>query len=268
MIGTLLNVATIIIGGALGMLLGGRLPERLRQTVVAGLGLFVLVLGVQTFLQTRNSLVVLASLLIGSLLGEWWQVEEGIRNVGRWLESRVSRGKAKPLPVTGQVQETNSAAMAVSEEAQLAAMARQERFVRGFFTASLLFCVGPIAILGSIEDGMTGNYQLLAVKSVLDGFAAMAFASSLGVGVLFSALPILIYQGGISLAAERIRPLISDLMMGEMSATGGVLLVAIAISSLLELRKIRTGSFLPALLVAPLLVAILTLLGINWASLP
>jgi uncharacterized membrane protein YqgA involved in biofilm formation len=244
-------------GGGLGVLLAGRLPERLRQTVVAGLGLFVLVLGVQTFLQTRNSLVVLGSLLVGSLLGEWWQVEEGIQNVGRWLEGRFSRRSAK-----------KTAALGTSEDAQSLAKAQSERFVRGFFTASLVFCVGPIAILGSIENGMTGNYQLLAVKSILDGFAAMAFASSLGVGVLFSALPILLYQGSISLAAVQIRPLISDLMMGEMTATGGVLLVAIAISSLLEIKKIRTGSFLPALLIAPLLVFVLTLLGVNWASLP
>jgi uncharacterized membrane protein YqgA involved in biofilm formation len=140
----------------------------------------------------------------------------------------------------------------------------QNRFVRGFFTASLLFCVGPIAILGSIQDGLSGNYQLLAVKSVLDGFAAVAFASSLGVGVLFSALPILVYQGGVSLLATQIQPLVSEAMMTEMTATGGVLLMAIAIGNLLELRPIRSGNFLPALLVAPLLVALLTAVGIQW----
>jgi uncharacterized protein len=261
MTGTLLNVITIIVGGCVGVLLGGRLPERLRQTVVAGLGLFVLVLGVQTFFQTHNSLVVLGSLLIGAMLGEWLQVEEGIRNLGRWLEARFSGRKAKSIVSAADLSEGEVSAAA-------AAVLKQERFVRGFFTASLVFCVGPIAILGSIEDGMTGNYQLLAVKAILDGFAAMAFASSLGIGVVFSALPILLYQGGISLAAVQIRPIISDLMLSEMSATGGVILVAIAISSLLEIKQIRTGSFLPALLVAPILVAVLTLLGINWASLP
>lgn len=260
MTGTLLNVVTIIIGGGLGVLLGGRLPERLRQTVVAGLGLFVLVLGVQTFFQTHNSLVVLGSLLIGGLIGEWLQVEEGIRNLGRWLEARFAK-KKDDQPAAGEP--SADAALAAASAAS-----KQERFVRGFFTASLVFCVGPIAILGSIEDGMTGNYHLLAVKAILDGFAAMAFASSLGVGVMFSALPILVYQGGISLAAVQIRPMISDLMLAEMSATGGVILVAIAISSLLEIRPIRTGSFLPALIVAPLLVALLTILGINWAGLP
>ncbi len=248
MTGTFINVATIVIGGSVGCLLGGRLPDGLRRTVVAGLGLFVLALGLQSFLQTHNSLVVLGSLLIGALLGEWWQVEEGIRRLGRWLEQHF-QGKATVGGAEAQV-------------------ARQERFVRGFFAASLLFCVGPIAIMGSIEDGLTGNFQLLAVKAILDGFAAMAFASSLGTGVIFSALPILVYQGGITLAAGQIKPLITDLMMNEMSATGGLLLMAIAISSLLELKPIRSGNYLPALLVAPLLVAAMAALGINWASLP
>lgn len=246
MTGTIINVIAILVGGGLGALLGSRLPDRIRHTVMAGMGLFVLAIGLQMFLKTANSLVVLASLVIGIILGEWWQIEEGIRWMGRMIERRV-------MPQNG-----------TAEEHQV----RQERFVRGFFTASLLFCVGPIAIIGSIQDGLTGNYQLLAVKSVLDGFASIAFASSLGVGVLFSALPILIYQGGISLAATQIQPFFSNPMMVEMTATGGVLLMAIAISSLLELKPIRTGNLLPALIVAPLLVVALTALGVNWAALP
>jgi uncharacterized membrane protein YqgA involved in biofilm formation len=246
MTGTIINVIAILIGGTLGATLGGRLPDRIRQTVMTGMGLFVLAIGLQMFLKTANSLVVLASLVIGIILGEWWQIEEGIRWLGRTLERRL-------MPRNG-----------TQEEHQ----ARQERFVRGFFTASLLFCVGPIAILGSIQDGLTGNYQLLAVKSILDGFASVAFASSLGIGVLFSALPILLYQGGLSLAANQIQPFFSNPMMTEMTATGGVVLMAIAISSLLELKPMRTGNFLPALIVAPLLVAALTALGVNWVSLP
>jgi uncharacterized protein len=242
MTGTIINVVAILIGGGLGLLVGGRLPDRLRQTVMAGMGLFVLAIGVQMFLKTQNSLVVLGSLVIGIIIGEWMRIEDGIHWLGRWLETRV-------MPQGG-------------EQADHAL--RQERFVRGFFTASLLFCIGPIAILGSIQDGMAGNYQLLAVKSVLDGFASVAFASSMGVGVLFSALPILLYQGGISLAAAQINSFVTQPMMNEMTATGGVLLMAIAISSLLEIRQIRAGNFLPALIIAPLIVAILTALGIQW----
>jgi len=242
MTGTIINVIAILVGGILGTFLGSRLPERLRQTVMTGLGLFVLAIGIEMFLDTKNSLVVLGSLVFGILLGEWWQVEEGIRWLGRVLEKRI-------MPKNGS-QDDHAA--------------RQDRFVRGFFTASLLFCVGPIAILGSIQDGLSGDYQLLVVKSVLDGFAALAFASSLGVGVIFSALPILLYQGGISLAAGQLRALVTEPMMVEMTATGGVILMAIAVSNLLEIKQIRAGNFLPALILAPLAVALLTALGIDW----
>ncbi len=235
MVGTLINVITIIVGGVLGVFLGSRLPERLRQTVVAGLGLFTFAFGLKMFITTQNSLVVLASLLFGALLGEWWQVERGLQNLGVWMERWF-------LHFTGGTSD--------------------QRFVRGFLTASLVFCVGPMAILGSIQDGLTGNYQTLAVKAVLDGFAALAFASSLGVGVLFSALVVFVYQGAISLMAFQVQALVSDAMMVEMTATGGVILLAIAISGLLEIRQIRSGNFLPALFIAPLVVLLFSALGI------
>ena len=235
MIGTLINVATVVVGGLLGVALGSRLPERLRQTVIAGLGLFTLAFGLQMFLSTKNALVVLGSLLIGALLGEWWRVEDGLKNLGGWLETRL-------MPVGSGVGEN--------------------RFVRGFLTASLVFCVGPMAILGSIQDGLTGNYQTLAVKSILDGFGALAFASTLGVGVVFSALVVFVYQGAITLLAFQLQALVSDAMMVEMTATGGVILLAIAISSLLEIRPIRSGNFLPALVVAPLMVLLMQWLGL------
>jgi uncharacterized membrane protein YqgA involved in biofilm formation len=140
--------------------------------------------------------------------------------------------------------------------------ASDSNFVRGFLTASLLFCVGPMTILGSIQDGLTGDYNLLAVKSVLDGFASLAFASTLGVGVLFSALVILVFQGGISLLAVQLSALVTAPMLNEMTAAGGVILVGLALSSILEIKKIRMGNFLPALAVAPLIVWILNLLGV------
>ena len=134
--------------------------------------------------------------------------------------------------------------------------------MRGFLTASLLFCVGPMTILGSIQDGLTGNYELLTVKSVLDGFASLAFASTLGVGVLFSTLVILVFQGGISLLAVQLNALVTAPMLNEMTAAGGVILMGLALSSLLEIKKIRVGNFLPALAIAPLIVWILNWLGI------
>lgn len=235
MTGTLINVATILIGGMLGLAMGSRLPERLRQTVMAGLGLFTFAYGLKMFLSTQNALAVLGSLLIGALLGEWWRVEDGLKNLGRWLETRLMRR---------------------------ADASEDNRFVRGFLTASLVFCVGPMAILGSIQDGLTGNFQTLAVKAILDGFGAMAFASSLGVGVLFSALVLFGYQGSITLLAGQLQALVTAEMMQEMNATGGVILLAIAVSSLLEIKPIRAGSFLPALVIAPLLVALMQWMGV------
>jgi uncharacterized membrane protein YqgA involved in biofilm formation len=254
MIGTLINIATVLAGGTLGLLFGSRLPERVRKTVIAGLGLFTLVYGVQDFLNTQNPLIVLGSLLIGALLGEWWKIEEGLQNVGKWLEARFG-GK------TAAKSDNQLASSSVPSASSSGAPSRN--FVRGFLTASLVFCVGPMTILGSIQDGLKGDYSLLAIKSVLDGFAALAFASTLGVGVLFSVIVILFFQGGISLLAAQLSAVVTPVMMAELTAVGGVLLVGIAISSLLEIKPIRVGNFLPALAIAPLIVALLAFLGVK-----
>jgi uncharacterized membrane protein YqgA involved in biofilm formation len=235
MIGTLINVAAILVGGSLGLLFGGRLPERLKATVIAGMGLFTAVTGIKMFLETQNSLVVLGSLVIGALLGEWWKIEDGLQHLGEILERRFNRS-----------------------DSESGRFAHFGDFVRGFMTASLLFCIGPIAILGSIQAGLTGDTNLLVIKSVLDGFAAMAFASTLGVGVLFSAAMILVYQGSITLLAAQLNALVTKPMMAELTATGGVLLLGIAISNLLEIKKIRVGNFLPALGIAPLIMWIIS----------
>jgi hypothetical protein len=240
MTGTIINIVAVLVGGGLGLLFGARLSDHLKRTVMAGLGLFAAVTGIKMFLETNNSLVVLGAILIGALLGEWWRIEDGLQNLGRWLEKRLNGGEAK------------------NPEA-----ASDSRFVRGFLTASLLFCVGPMAILGSIQDGLTGNYNTLAIKSVLDGFGALAFTSTLGIGVLFSVFVILVYQGGISLLAAQLNSVITPAMLTEMTAAGGVIILGISISSLLELRPIRVGNFLPALIIAPLIVAILAFLGIK-----
>jgi len=227
------------------MIFGARLPERVRHTVLAGLGLFTAVMGVQLFLKTQNSIIVLVSILVGGLIGEWWRIEDGLSWLGRILENHFS---------PQQITEVNS----VNLPPRYAS-----RFIRGFLTASLVFCVGPMTILGSIQDGLVGDYHLLAIKAVLDGFAAFAFASSLGVGVLFSILTVFIYQGSLSLLAAQAQVIISPTMMTEMSAVGGVILVGIAISSLLEIRPIRVGNYLPALVIAPALVALLSIIGIK-----
>lgn len=232
MTGTLLNIAAIVAGSILGLIFGARIPTKLKETIIAGMGIFIAAMGVQMFLKTENSLIVLGALLVGTLLGEWWRIEDGIHKLGEFLERRFS----------GEADDGSN------------------KFVRGFLTASLLFCVGPIAILGSIQDGLTGDYSLLAVKSVLDGFASIAFASTLGIGVAFSSLILLVYQGGISLMAAQLDALVTASMMNELTATGGILLIGIGISNLLEIKKIRAGNMLPALLIAPVIVWVLRLL--------
>ncbi len=234
MIGTILNIIAVLAGGGIGMLFGARLSDHLKNSVINGMGLFTVAVGLKMFTSTQNELLVLGALIIGVLMGEWWKIEERLQAFGAWLEQRFA-----PSEESGQ----------------------SSRFVRGFLTASLLYCIGPLAILGSIQDGLSGDYKLLAIKSVLDGFASIAFASTLGIGVLFSAVVLLIYQGGISLMAGFFSSFLTEPMIAEMTATGGVLLIGVGISSLLEIKKIRVGNFLPALAIAPLIVWLTTLAG-------
>ena len=231
MTGTFINIAAILIGGTVGLFFGSRIPERFKNTVIAGMGLFTAAMGLQMFFKSNNQLIVLGALIIGALLGEWLGIEDGLQALGEALEKRFSSDKE---------------------------IGSGSRFVRGFMVSSLLFCIGPLAILGSIQDGLTGDYNLLAVKSMLDGFASIAFASTLGVGVMFSSLIILVYQGGISLLAGQLNAIVTDPMMAEMTATGGVILLGVAFSNLMEIKKIRVGNFLPALAVAPLIVWVLS----------
>lgn len=231
MIGTFINAATIVLGSLLGVLMGTRLSSKLRDTIVVGLGLFTFGYGLIAFIETVNPLIPLGGLLIGALLGEWWQIEEGLEKLGIFLRNLFIRKDT------------------LAEE--------PTSFVEGFVTASLVFVIGPIAILGSIQDGLTGDFEMLTIKAILDGFASIAFASSLGIGVAFSALSIFVYQGAITLLAGLFSQYFSAAMMTEMTAVGGLILMAIALSSLLAIKKIRTGSYLPALMVTPLIVFVL-----------
>jgi hypothetical protein len=223
--GTIINVAAVLVGGTAGLLLGSRVPERWREMLMDGVGLVVIIIGLQMALKTANVLIVLGSILVGGILGEWAGLEGRLEATGDWLKERL-RGRG------------------------------QARFTEGFVAASVLFCVGPMAVLGAINDGLRGDYSLLAVKSALDGISALAFASTMGVGVLFSSLAVLAYQGGISLLAGLAQSALSDAVVREMTATGGVIVLGIGLR-LLQLRQLRVANFLPALLLAPLLVAIL-----------
>lgn len=235
--GTVINAVAIVLAGIVGTVIGDRLPGRMRQTVVAGLGVISLLIGLQMALKTEHLLIVLGSVVLGAVVGEALDLDARMESLGRWLERSVQR-----LGFVGS---------GAGEEGSSSG-----GFSRGFVVASLMFCIGPMAIMGSIQDGLTGDYQILAVKSMLDGFASIAFASTLGIGVAFSALPVLLYQGGLTLGAGWLKSLLTEAMVTEMTATGGLLIVAMALQ-ILEVRRIRVANLLPAIVLAPLGVAVL-----------
>lgn len=235
MAGTFINVAAILAGTILGLLLGTRFTERLRSTLISGIGIFTAFLGCSMFLKSENTVVSLLGIVIGTCLGEWMNIEGGLEKLGGWFQMLVQKIFGKDR--SGE----------------------RERFIQAFLTATLLFGIGPMSILGSIQDGLTGDYKLLAIKSILDGVTSIVFASTMGFGVAFSVIPILLYQGSISLLAVNAQSIMPDSMIAEMTATGGVILGAIALSSLLDIKKIRVSSMIPALFVTPLIVWILSL---------
>jgi len=242
-VGTLINVAAVLAGTALGTVLGARLPERIRETVMHSLGLVTLLVGADAGLQAfrpplteaaprASVLIVMGSVLLGGIVGEAVGIERGLTRLGDALRARFGRG--------------------------------QSRFTEGFVVASLVFCVGPLTILGSLQDGLRGDYRLLAIKSLLDGFAALAFASALGWGVGFSALTIVVYQGGLTLAAAAVAGALTgpggDVLVAAVTAVGGVMIIGIGLR-LLDLRQVRVANLLPALVLSPAAFAVVLAFG-------
>lgn len=241
--GTLLNMLTVAVGGALGLLVGNRLPERVQASVVTGLGLITFYIGVDNVGLTGNPIVTLLSVAIGVLVGEWLGLDDALNRFGGWLQRRFAGG-----------------ATADNAESQ----SDRERFITGFVTASLVFCIGPLTFLGALYDGMglPLGFRMLAIKSTLDGFAALAFAASFGAGVLFSILTIFVLQGGLALVGFLAGQVMTEPMLNETTAVGGVLLMGLALV-LLDIKRPRMANFLPALLVAPALVALADAVGVN-----
>jgi uncharacterized protein len=231
LIGTAINVGTVVAGSIVGRAIGARLPDRVRETVMHVIALTTMVLGIQMLLSGPDVLVLLLALIFGGVTGELLRIEAGIQRLGEWAERRI----------TGS-----------SEGGD---------FARGFVATSILFCVGPMTLLGCLQDGLDGNYRLLAIKSTLDGIAALAFASALGWGVLLSALTVLIVQGGLTIGAHALQPFVQDeLMKNHLFATGGVMMLGLGFR-LMELKQIRVANLLPALAYAPLLVALSRAVG-------
>ena len=215
-VGSLINGGVIIAGGMLGMLLGDRLPQRIRTIVFQGLGLCTLVLGFHMTLKTGNPLFMIGSVLIGGIIGEVLRIEDRIVRGGDVLKRAMRSGNV--------------------------------RFTEGFLAATLLFCIGSMAIIGPLQEGLSGDRSVVLAKATLDGFAAVALGAVYGSGVLFASLPLVIYQGSITLFADSLRPYISDTLRAEIEAVGGVLIIGIGIN-LLELKQIRLSNLLPALAV-------------------
>lgn len=226
--GTIINAIAIIIGGGLGLLFRKGFPERIAQTTLQVLGLFTLVVGVSMAIQGQEFIMILISLVAGAILGEWANIEGRLERFGGWLEKRFHVTEGSPA--------------------------------KGFIYASLLFCVGSMAIVGSITDGLKGDRSILVTKAVMDGIISIPFAASMGFGVLGSALPVLIYQGGITLLASKLQSLFTPEMIRELTSVGGVIVMGIGIN-ILGLQKIRVGNFIPALLLIILLFYVKALLG-------
>jgi uncharacterized protein len=250
--GTILNVITVAIGSLLGLLIGNRLSAKIQESVVTGLGLVTLYVGISNAGKTGNVIIPLLSIATGVIIGELLDIHAALERFGGWLQQRFGD------------EEIQATASTPEEPAAVKELDTRARFITGFVTASLVFCIGPLTFVGSMQDGMglAIGFQQLAIKSVLDGFAAMAFAASFGVGVAFSIITVLLLQGGLALAGNLLGNFMTTPMINEMTAVGGLLLIGLSLV-LLGVKQPRMANFLPALVIAPLLVALAGAVGIN-----
>jgi uncharacterized protein len=242
--GTLLNVATVLAGATVGVLLGHRLPQRTRDVVTDSLGLVTLLIAAFAAFAVRDQalisavgdsapiLIILTALVLGSVVGSLLRLETRLEGIGHVLQRRLAAGSAS---------------------------AERRRFVEGFVSASLVFCVGPLTVLGSISDGLGRGSDQLALKAALDGFAAIAFATSFGWGVAASALAVLVIQGGLTLVGAVAGEFMTEAQISALTATGGLLLVGVALR-LLRIKQLPVGDLLPALVAAPLVTAVVVAL--------
>lgn len=236
-LGTVLNVAAIVVGSLIGLALGNRLPERTRAVVTDSLGMLVFVIAAFNIMALTDQawvdsvggaatlLIVLGSLIVGGIIGSLLRIESRLESVGGWIQGKFSRGGST---------------------------AGRARFIEGFVDASLIFCIGPLAILGALSDGLGLGIEQLALKSALDGFASIAFAATMGWGVMASAIAVGIYQGAITAISMFAGSFLTEALVASITATGGVLLIGVGLR-ILRIKSVAVGDLLPALIIAPLL---------------
>ena len=227
-LGTLINTGLVIVGSGVGVLIGDRIPERMRTTLLQVIGLVTIALGVSDAIDTQNMVFPLVGMAVGALLGELLRIEDRLEAVGAALQRRFSKSEAG---------------------------GGQSTFVKGFVTASALYCIGPLTVLGAIEDASGDTPQLYIIKGLLDGFVSIMFAATYGIGVAFSALSVFVVQGSLTLGGTGLDALLDDRMRVELFAAGGLAVIGIGLN-LLNITKIRLANLLPGLLLTPVLVAI------------
>lgn len=222
--GTYVNAVAVIIGSLVGMILGERFPEKIKAMVFQGIGLVTLFIGFYMSSKTNNLVVLFFSMLIGSVIGETIDIEKHIEDFGNFIKSKFG--------------------------------SKEDKFIEGFITAFLIFCMGSMTIIGSIEDGLNGNPHILYAKSILDGFVSISLASVLGIGVLFSVIPLLLYQGGITLLASLSKAFFTNTVINELSASGGIILIGLGIN-FLDIKNIKVANLLPSLVISASITYIL-----------
>ena len=219
MLGTIVNTIAVIIGAGIGMLLKKGIPEKLSDTMMKGLGLCTLFLGISGSLDGQNSLILIISIVVGALIGEGVDLDARLNQLGKWLENRFKSKDGSKVSVA-----------------------------EGFVSASLLFCVGAMTIVGSLQSGLQGNHEMLFNKSMLDFVAAIIFASTMGVGVMLSAVFVLVYQGAITLLAQWVAPVLSDVVIAEMNCVGSVIIMGLALN-MLGITKLKVMNYVPAIFI-------------------
>ena len=242
MLGTLVNAAAIVLGGAIGLLLKKGLPKKMADTLMIGLGLCTLYIGISGCLAGENTLVLIVSMVIGTIIGEAIDLDGKINKLGNFLERKFA-GKKEENALDGRSAGTSAVAAPQGKKVSLA---------EGFVTSSLLFCVGAMAIVGSLQSGLTGNHETLYAKSMLDFVAAIIFASTLGAGVMLSASLLFLYQGSITLLAQFIEPFLTDPVIAEMNCVGNVIIIGLAMN-MLGISKFKVMNFVPAIFLPILL---------------